>query len=269
MIKVTISIPVYKVEDYLRPCLDSVLGQTLKDIEVICVDDASPDGCAAILDEYAAKDSRVRAIHLDVNRGQGYGRNLGIEQGRGKYIYFLDSDDEITPDAMEQLFEKAEKEDLDGIFFDSEVVFESEELSVKHASYPAARKGTYPEGAVRGTELFDAFMRQGPGFRQEGRHKIPRKGGARGRGLRVLRDTCRPARRVLEQEVLHQKIQTGFGNDKAACAEEFPRLSHRHVLHGQVPQAARHSIGVCRQKHLQALRDTEKILQRDEGQLRP
>ena len=160
MIKVTISIPVYKVEDYLRPCLDSVLGQTLRDIEVICVDDASPDGCAAILDEYAAKDSRVRVIHLDVNRGQGYGRNLGIEQGRGKYIYFLDSDDEITPDAMEQLFEKAEKEDLDGIFFDSEVVFESEELSVKHASYPAARKGTYPEGAVRGTELFDAFMRQ-------------------------------------------------------------------------------------------------------------
>ena len=54
MIKVTISIPVYKVEDYLRPCLDSVLGQTLKDIEVICVDDASPDGCAAILDEYSA-----------------------------------------------------------------------------------------------------------------------------------------------------------------------------------------------------------------------
>ena len=160
MIKVTIAIPVYKVEKYLRQCLDSVTCQSLKEIEVICVDDASPDACPAILDEYAAKDSRVRVIHLEENRGQGYGRNLGIEHGRGKYIYFLDSDDEITPDAMEELYNRAESEDLDGIFFDSQVVFEDDELAARHASYPAARSGHYPDEATSGPALFDAFIKQ-------------------------------------------------------------------------------------------------------------
>ena len=106
MIKVTVVIPVYNVEAYLPACLDSVLGQSLEEIEIICIDDASPDRCGAILDEYAEKDKRVKVIHLPENHKQGYGRNRGEEAARGKYIYFLDSDDMITGTALEEMYEK-------------------------------------------------------------------------------------------------------------------------------------------------------------------
>ena len=122
MIKVSVVIPVYNVEKYLPACLDSVLSQSLREIEVICIDDASPDRSGEILDDYAARDARVRVLHLTENHMQGYGRNRGIEMAEGKYIYLLDSDDMITPDAMEKLCDLADRDVLDGIFFDSQVI---------------------------------------------------------------------------------------------------------------------------------------------------
>lgn len=161
MIKVTVVIPVYNVEAYLPACLDSVLGQSLKEIEVICIDDASPDGSGAILDEYAEKDARVKVIHLPENHRQGYGRNLGEEEARGRYIYFLDSDDMITDTALEEMYEIAEAEQLDGIVFDSQVLYESEELRKKHsAAYPPRRSGQYPDAVMTGSDLLDAFVAQ-------------------------------------------------------------------------------------------------------------
>ena len=160
MCKVSVVIPVYGVEPWLRACLDSVLSQTLRDLEVLCVDDASPDGCGRILDEYAARDSRVRVTHLAENRMQGYGRNLGLRQAGGRYVYFLDADDCIRPEAMEELYEAAEKDALDGIFFDSEPVFDPPELEKKYLSYPAALQGTCPEGVCAGTALFDELSTQ-------------------------------------------------------------------------------------------------------------
>ena len=159
-IKVSVIIPVYNVEKYLAECLDSVLAQTLEEIEIICIDDASPDGCPAILDRYAAGDTRISVIHLDQNRGQGYGRNLGLAKARGEYVYFLDSDDMITPRAMEELYAKAGAGDLDGIFFDSEVIFDEESLVKRYASYPAVRCGKYPGHPVTGQELFELFIEQ-------------------------------------------------------------------------------------------------------------
>ena len=73
MKKVSVIIPVYNVEKYLPDCLDSVLGQTMRELECICIDDASPDRCGEILDEYAARDERVRVLHLPENHMQGYG----------------------------------------------------------------------------------------------------------------------------------------------------------------------------------------------------
>ena len=160
MTKVSIVIPVYNVEKYLPDCLDSVLGQTLQEIEVICIDDASPDGSPAILDDYAEKDHRLQVIHLAENHMQGYGRNRGLERASGKYVYFLDSDDMIVPTAMEELYEQAETEQLDGIIFDSQVLYEREELAKRHASYPAIRTGNYEDKVITGQELFDAFCRQ-------------------------------------------------------------------------------------------------------------
>ena len=161
MTKVSVIIPVYGVERYLPECLDSVLSQTLTELEVIAVDDASPDRCGVLLDEYAARDPRVRVIHLKENRRQGYGRNLGIDRAEGEYLYFLDSDDAVTPDALRALYALARGDALDAVFFDSQVRFESEALAKKHAYYPAARKGTYEDRVYAGPELFDAFMDQG------------------------------------------------------------------------------------------------------------
>ena len=160
MIKVSIVIPVYNTEKFLPACMDSVLGQSLQEIEVICIDDASPDRCGEILDEYAVKDPRVHVIHLKENHRQGYGRNRGMDLAKGKYIYFLDSDDMITPTALQELYEAAEKDNLQGIFFDSQVIYESEKLAVQHASYLAIRKGKYTEAVITGQELFDLFINQ-------------------------------------------------------------------------------------------------------------
>lgn len=95
--KVTIIVPVYRTEKFLRRCLDSLLTQTLREIEVICVDDGSPDGCAAILAEYAAKDARLSVLR-QANSGQGSARNAGLAVARAPYVMFCDSDDAYRPE---------------------------------------------------------------------------------------------------------------------------------------------------------------------------
>lgn len=92
MPQISVIVPVYKVEKYLHECVDSILGQTFRDFELILVDDGSPDNCGAICDEYAAKDSRVRVIHQE-NQGLSGARNSGIDAAQGEYITFVDSDD--------------------------------------------------------------------------------------------------------------------------------------------------------------------------------
>lgn len=90
--RISVIIPVYRVEKYLRPCVDSVLNQTYKDFEVILVDDGSPDSCPEICDEYASADSRIRVIHQQ-NTGQSGARNAGMKVATGEYVCFIDSDD--------------------------------------------------------------------------------------------------------------------------------------------------------------------------------
>lgn len=99
--KVSILIPVYKVpEKYLRKCIESCIGQTLKDIEVIIVDDGSPDNCGKICDEYAACDNRINVIHK-INGGLAVARNTAFENATGEFITFLDGDDYLEPNACE------------------------------------------------------------------------------------------------------------------------------------------------------------------------
>ena len=91
---VSVIIPIYKVEPYLRACVDSVLAQTYRNIEIILVDDGSPDGCPAICDEYATKDNRVRVIHKE-NGGLSDARNTGVDVAKGEWLCFVDSDDVV------------------------------------------------------------------------------------------------------------------------------------------------------------------------------
>lgn len=113
--KVSIIIPIWNVEKYLKRCLDSILNQTLEDIEVILVDDESPDNCPQMCDEYAKLDSRVKVIHKK-NGGLGLARNSGIEVASGEFITFIDSDDFIELDMMERLYIECKNENLDIIY---------------------------------------------------------------------------------------------------------------------------------------------------------
>jgi len=107
MPKVSIIIPVYNTEKYLRKCLDSVLNQTLSDLEIICIDDCSTDGSLTVLKEYAALDSRIKIIEFKENKGVSAARNTGIEAATGEYIGFVDPDDYIDFDFYEKLYNKA------------------------------------------------------------------------------------------------------------------------------------------------------------------
>lgn len=106
MPKVSVIIPVYNVKQYLRQCLDSVINQTLKDIEIICVDDGSTDGSEYILDEYAAKDQRIHVFHK-TNSGYGHTMNMGLDLATGEYIGIIESDDYAELNMFESLFNKA------------------------------------------------------------------------------------------------------------------------------------------------------------------
>ena len=108
----SVIIPVYNVEDYLNECLDSVINQTLEDIEIICIDDGSTDNSPNILKEYQKKDSRIKIITKE-NGGQATARNLGIKEAQGEYIAFVDSDDFIEPTMFEKLYTKAKDNNLD------------------------------------------------------------------------------------------------------------------------------------------------------------
>lgn len=108
MPKVSVIIPIYKSEKYLSGCLDAVIEQTYKDIEIICVNDGSPDSCPKILEEYAKKDKRITVIKQG-NQGQSVARNTGLDHAKGDYLFFVDSDDRLHPKAIEILLNIAEK----------------------------------------------------------------------------------------------------------------------------------------------------------------
>ncbi|GAA2925355.1 glycosyltransferase family 2 protein [Enterococcus raffinosus] len=112
MCEISIIVPVYNVEKYIRKCIDSILNQTFRDFELILVDDGSPDNSGAICDQYAKKDSRIRVIHKE-NGGLSSARNAGIEVAQGKYLGFVDSDDYIAEDMYELLHNNIIKEGAD------------------------------------------------------------------------------------------------------------------------------------------------------------
>lgn len=112
--KVSVVVPVYNVEKYLRDCLNSVLSQTIKNFEIIVVNDASTDKSAEIAKEYLV-DKRVRIIHNKINSGLGITRNNGLDVAEGEYVYFLDSDDAIAPNALETMLKAAEETGADVI----------------------------------------------------------------------------------------------------------------------------------------------------------
>jgi CRISPR system Cascade subunit CasB len=141
----SVIVPAYKVQAYLHECLDSVLSQSYPDLELIAVDDCSPDACGAIIDEFAARDARVRAVHLPENQGLGRARNAGLEQATGDYLVFLDSDDTLTPDALRAIADRIkETGDPDVLVFDYARTFWSGDAQRNKVAAQLTEQGPAP-----------------------------------------------------------------------------------------------------------------------------
>lgn len=151
--KISVIVPVYNVEEYLRKCLDSVLNQTLRDIEIICVDDGSTDSLWEILKEYAQKDDRIKLIQKE-NGGLSSARNAAMQVAKGDYIGFVDSDDWIDPDFLRKLYVAAEKYGAD--------------------SACASIKRPYSSGRVRNKIIFETEEVLKSVADKYRKHKIPR-----------------------------------------------------------------------------------------------
>ena len=156
-VKVSVVVPVYNVESYLRECLDSICAQTLEDIEIICVNDGSTDSSPSILRTYAEADKRIRIIDQE-NGGLSAARNSGMAAAVGEYLYFCDSDDYILKDTLAVLYREAKEKELDILLFSGESFFERPELEKKLGRY----RDYYKCEALScrsGAELFDELWR--------------------------------------------------------------------------------------------------------------
>ena len=140
---ISVIVPVYNVEKYLRKCVDSIVNQTYKNLEIILVDDGSPDNCGKICDEFAEMDNRVMVIHKE-NGGLSSARNAGLDIATGEYITFVDSDDYIENDTYEKVVVAINKFDSDLIFFREKSVDES-------------GKTIYINGDTPSGEIFEIF----------------------------------------------------------------------------------------------------------------
>lgn len=135
-VKVSIIVPVYKVEQYLSKCIESIIGQSYQNWELLLIDDGSPDNSGRICDEYAQKDTRIRVFHKE-NKGVSSARNLGLDNTKGEYIMFVDSDDWLSHDCLEVCINEVYRENLDALQFGYISVTSAQERPfIKKATLP-------------------------------------------------------------------------------------------------------------------------------------
>jgi len=159
-VKVSVVIPIYNVENYLEACLSSIVNQTFKDIEIICINDGSTDKSKNILNRYAKKDNRVIMINKK-NEGLSIARNIGIDKATGEYIMFVDSDDYLDLHTIENLYNIVKRNDLDTLFFCAETFYE--DINPDEYKEHYLLKGEYPE-VKSGQELFCDMRKNGDFF---------------------------------------------------------------------------------------------------------
>ena len=135
MPKVSVIIPVYNVEKYIRRCLDSMCNQTFDDFEVLCIDDGSTDSSLEICQEYAKNATRIKVFHQE-NKGPAAARNLGLDNATGEYIMFCDSDDWYEPEMIQKMFTTIEKENVDLVVCDVNIVLDESNNRNDDIDYP-------------------------------------------------------------------------------------------------------------------------------------
>ena len=131
--EISVIVPVYNVEPYLKRCLDSIINQSMKDIEILIIDDGSTDKSGEICEEYAGLDNRIKVTHQN-NHGLSYARNTGLDQAQGKYIMFVDSDDYVERDFCKIPYEIAEKNDAEIVIFHHHTFEKNKEIQKSNAN---------------------------------------------------------------------------------------------------------------------------------------
>ena len=160
---ISIIVPIYRVEQYLKQCLESILNQTYKNLEIILVDDGSPDNCPKICDEYAKKDNRIKVIHKE-NGGVSSARNAGLENVTGDYISFIDPDDYVSCDFIEILYNMIESNNVDiaecdFIKFETEPILEELENTIDIISSTDMHYRIYSEFNLRTVVLWNKIYK--------------------------------------------------------------------------------------------------------------
>lgn len=217
--KLSFILPIYKVEDYLPQCVDSILSQTTDDCEIILVDDGSPDNCGAICDGYAAKYDNIRVIHKE-NGGLASARNAGLQQAGGEYVLFVDSDDYIEPGSLAKILDWADTDDADIVFLQCRKV------------YPDGSGESLGENLIRseirGKEPLEVlrFLAGCPKFPGSACFKIYRRGFLQKNGLRFPDD-----RRLSED--LQFALDTILAAEKFDCLD-FPYYCYRQERAGSI-----------------------------------
>lgn len=159
MIKISIIIPCYNVEKYIKECLDSILIQELKEFEIICINDGSTDNTLEILNSYKEKYSNIKIINQS-NKGLSTARNVGMKYAEGRYIYFVDADDFLSNDkALALIYNEAEKNKLDVLFFSFENFTDDEEMKEKFKKHFLNKKrNEVLDEVLTGKEMLDYFI---------------------------------------------------------------------------------------------------------------
>ena len=150
MPKVSVIIPVYNTEQYVAKTIESILNQTLYDIEIILINDGSKDNSLSILEQYAGIDKRIRLINQD-NKGLSVSRNIGIEAANGEYILFMDSDDLLDKNTLEQCYKKSKDNNLEFVFFDADA-FSDDDIDLSKM-YSYNRSGLFEDSVFNGKQL--------------------------------------------------------------------------------------------------------------------
>ena len=231
MPKISVIIPVHNVEKYLGECLDSILGQTLKDIEVICVDDGSTDGSAKILEEYAARDVRVKVLRQD-RSGAGTARNKGLAEARGEYLFFCDADDWADAGMLSALYRRAEATGSDivvaGANYDDEFLGEYRHVGIDRETQ--ALPQPFPPAAL-GVRLFTALRIQAWNKLFRRQFVVDRgilfQGLPRVNDLAFVNTALATADRIATLDRAYYHYRKGHGGNLSSGVDDMPDMSAR------------------------------------------
>lgn len=195
---VTVVIPIYNVEKYLDRCITSVVNQTYRNLEILLIDDGSPDNCPEICDKWAKKDERIRVIHKQ-NEGLGMARNTGIENATGEFICFFDSDDYVDTNTIEQSFSLAKSNGADIVIFGLNTV--DKDNNIIQSFIPWAKPDIYSGDEVRNDFLPEYIA---PNPNGDGTRKFYMSSCVSLYSLKIIQDKC--FRFVSEREIISEDI---------------------------------------------------------------